>query len=214
MRVPLLLLVIFLCTNLVSVILYYWKYDLIYSNGDFKNTLKQKIESNITSEYRYDLEREYNSVLGKDNRGLELLLLLSGIIFAIIAVLLQICKTCWKIGRLVISLLLITICLFFAYFSLDNSFKVKNKVNLTDEEIYVFDEEFNNELKEQLNIMYERKNYLIICGIIFTVGLFAQYIIILIDIEIWYSNEEKNENNNTLGQDVVVYQETDRQRNN
>ena len=143
MRVPLLLLVIFLCTNLVSVILYYCKYDLIYSNGDFKNTLKQKIESNITSEYRYDLEREYNSVLGKDNRGLELLLLLSGIIFAIIAVLLQICKTCWKIGRLVISLLLITICLFFAYFSLDNSFKVKNKVNLTDEEIYVFDEEFN-----------------------------------------------------------------------
>ena len=214
MRVLLLLLVIFLCTNLVSVILYYCKYDLIYSNGDFKNTLKQKLESNITSEYRYDLEREYNSVLGKDNRGLELLLLLSGIIFAIIAVLLQICKTCWKIGRLVISLLLITICLFFAYFSLDNSFKVKNKVNLTDEEIYVFDEEFNNKLKEELNIMYERKNYLIIYGIIFTVGLFAQYIIILIDIEIWYSNEEKNENNNTLGQDVVVYQETDRQKNN
>ena len=216
MRIILLLLSILLCINLVSLILYHIKHDLIYKNKDFRIMLNEKIELEPKYNPKYKYQNEFNSVFGNSFSpdATEFFPFLLCLVFSIIAVLLQLCKTCWKIGRSIISLILITPFFFYAYYALNTSFKAKNKLNLVDEEIYVFDDEFNSELKEKLKTMYERKIYMITCSLIFSIGIFVQFILILIDIEIWYSNEEKDNNNNVLGQDVVVYQETDRQRNN
>ena len=216
MRIIPLLLLILLFINLVSLILYYIKYDLIHKNRDFKNTLKEKIELEPKYDPKYKYESEFNSVFGDSSSSdvIKFLSFLFCLVFLIIAISLQLCKTCWKIGRSIISLILITPFLFYAYYALKTSFKTKNILNLKEEEIYVFDDEFNNELKEKIQIMYERKIYMIAFSLIFSIGIVIQFILLLIDIEIWYSNEENNDNSNVIGQDVVVYQETDRQKNN
>ena len=102
-----------------------------------------------------------------------------------------------------------------AIINLVDSIKLKYKLDLLDEEIYIFDDEFNNEIKEKFTILYETKIYMIICSFIWLLGMIAQFVLIILNLKIVYSKKKnnKNKNSNTNRQDVIVYQDTERQKN-
>ena len=43
------------------------------------------------------------------------------------------------------------------------AFEVKYKLRLSDDETYIFNDKFNEEVKENVVYMYNRKIYLIVC---------------------------------------------------
>ena len=220
MRIILLVLFILLCTNLASLLLYYNRYMLTIAYEDFMNRLKEKLELKFGNDIIY---KEYESLFGKYGpfmlygltKLVVYLFLIIEIAFLVIPILFQTCNKCCKICRAIISLLLLIVALFFSIGYLISSFKIKNRVNLTDEEIYIFDDEFNNEIKKNIKTMYDRKIYLITCRFFELAGIIAQFILIIIDLVKTYSNKNKNEinNDNYQVQNVIIY-ETERQKNN
>ena len=218
MRIILLLLFILLCTNLVSLLLYYNRTMLTFTYEDFMKRLKEKLELKFGNDYIY---KEYESLFGKYNKFYKtseiifLFLILIEISILVIPILFQVCNKCCKNCRAIISLLLLLVCLFFAIIFLIGSFNTKSRLNLTDEEIYIFDVEFNKEIKENIKTMYDRKIYLITSRFFEAAGIIAQFVLIIIDLVKTYSNKNKNEinNDNVQVQNVIVY-ETERLRNN
>ena len=83
------------------------------------------------------------------------------------------CKKCCDFFFPIYCLLNMIIYLYFA-------FSAKYKVDIPENEIYVYDEEFNKELKKNLDFMYERKIYLIVCVFVAIAGIITQFILILI----------------------------------
>lgn len=79
--------------------------------------------------------------------------------FLLIAVLLETCRDCMKIFRGVFSLFLLTFCEVIFIFYLVESIKTKHKLDLSDSQIYLYDAEFNDEIKNNLNMMAKRKIY-------------------------------------------------------
>ena len=102
-----------------------------------------------------------------------------------------------------------------AIINLVDSFKLKYRLDLPDEEIYIFDDEYNNEIREKFTIMYETKIYMIACSFIWLVGMLSQFALIILNLKIVYSKKKNNKNNNlnTNRQDVFVFQDTERQKN-
>ena len=97
------------------------------------------------------------------------------------------------------------------------SFLIQNKVNLTKQEIYIFDDEFNKEVKNNLKKMYYRKIYMMLYSIIVSIGSLIQFILIVLDIKLTYQmkglNINKN-NNDIKEEEITVQQENKRQNNN
>ena len=91
-----------------------------------------------------------------------------------------------------------------------DSFRIKNEVNFTDDEIYIFDSSFNNEIKEKLQIMYDRKIYMIIFGFVAIIGEISQFALIIVDLVKFKKNLNVENNNNINEQHVAVFQETER----
>ena len=93
------------------------------------------------------------------------------------------------------------------------SIMTKYKVNLTDEQIYMYDTEFNKEIKEKLDMMFERKIYMLSFSIFLTLAVLTQYILIIIDIHLFKKKKNNiNINNNTQPQ-IAVNQESERELN-
>ena len=91
-----------------------------------------------------------------------------------------------------------------------DSFRIKNEVNFTDDEIYIFDSSFNNEIKEKLQIMHDRKIYMIIFGFVAIIGEISQFALIIVDLVKFKKNLNVENNNNINEQHVAVFQETER----
>ena len=142
-----------------------------------------------------------------------LLLMIIDDVILLIGILLQTCKECMKICRGVFSLifLIISAILFIGY--LIESIITKYKINFPDSQIYVYDEKFNKEIKNNLDMMFERKIYMLCFSIYLTLSVIAQIIIIIIDIHL-FKKKEKNINNNNAQPQITVYQETEREANN
>jgi hypothetical protein len=134
-------------------------------------------------------------------------------VILIIGILLQTCRECMKICRGVFSLifLIISAILFIGY--LIESIITKYKINFPDSQIYVYDEEFNKKIKNNLDMMFERKIYMLCFSIYLTLSVIAQIILIIIDIHL-FKKKEKNINNNNAQPQITVYQETEREANN
>ena len=112
--------------------------------------------------------------------------------------------------RGVFSLVLLSLCFIISLFSLIESIKTKYKVDLSDNQIYVYDIEFNKKIKEKLNMMYERKIYMLAFSIFLTLSIIVQITLIIIDIQLFEKKKNKindNNNNNTQPQ-IGVYQES------
>ena len=81
-----------------------------------------------------------------------------------------------------IILLVVSIC--FNFFNIFISFR-EDGVNLSDSKIYIYDKEFNNQIKEGLDFAYNRAKYL-------KATSFIVLIIILIEIPLLVSLKENN----------------------
>jgi hypothetical protein len=131
--------------------------------------------------------------------------------FLLIGVLLQTCRDCLKICRGVSSLILLSLCFIVALLTLIESIATKYKLDLSDNQIYLFDIEFNKKIKEKLNMMVERKIYMLVFSIFLTLSIIAQYTLIIIDIQL-FKKKKNNINNNTQPQ-IAVNQESERELN-
>ena len=134
-------------------------------------------------------------------------------VFLLIGVLLQTCRDCLKVCRDVFSLIFLALGFGAMVKYLVESIMTKYKVNLTNEDIYKYDTEFNKEIKEKLDMMFERKIYMLAFSIFLTLSVIAQFILIIIDIQLF--KKEKNNiniNNNTQPQ-IAVNQESERELN-
>jgi hypothetical protein len=142
-----------------------------------------------------------------------LLLMIIVDVILLIGIVLQTCRECLKICRGVFSLifLIISAILFIIY--LIESIITKYKINFPDSQIYVYDEKFNKKIKNNLDMMFERKIYMLCFSIYLTLSVIAQIIIIIIDIHL-FKKKEKNINNNNAQPQITVYQETEREANN
>jgi hypothetical protein len=134
-------------------------------------------------------------------------------VFLIIGVLLQTCRDCMKICRGVSSLILLSFCVIIAILCLVESIITKYKLDLPDSQIYLYDIEFNKKIKEKLNMMVERKIYMLAFSIFLTLSVIAQFILIIIDIQLFKKKKNNINNNNTQPQ-IGAYQETEREINN
>jgi len=221
MRIILLILIILFCIEATGLILFEIKFQLLYKYRDFMISLNDRLLLIYGENGDYSrIYGEYESVLGKslenNLRGIEgvILLFFDIIQFVILFIsnLLQLCNKCCKICRGVFSLLFHLIVFAYNLLNLLVSFSIKNKINLTDDEIYLFDEQFNNEIKKTLKIFYERKIYMITCLFFVCGAIIAQFVLIIIDLK-KSRDEDKKNNENVLEPQVVVFQETDGHRN-
>ena len=216
MRIILLLLFIILCIVIAAIILYLYKFHLAYEFGSFMSQLEYKLRLKYGDNHYLHFYEEYQSVFGKYEYlyglGAIFLYFFTAIEIAILilSILLQTCKSCCKICRGVFSLLLLFICIVYRMMLLIDSFRIKNEVNFTDDEIYIFDSSFNNEIKEKLQIMYDRKIYMIIFGFVAIIGEISQFALIIVDLVKFKKNLNVENNNNINEQHVAVFQETER----
>ena len=79
------------------------------------------------------------------------------------------CQKIMKYVLIILSFINMIIYLVIAFIS-------KYKVDLEDEKIYIFDDDFNNEIKANLNYMFIRKIFLIICPFAVIIGMVFQFI--------------------------------------
>ena len=178
--------------------------------------LKDKLRLKYGNNHYLHFYEEYQSVFGKYEYlyGIEAIFLYFftaiEIAILILSILLQTCKSCCKICRGVFSLLLLFICIVYRIMFLIDSFRIKNEVNFTDDEIYIFDSSFNNEIKEKLQIMHDRKIYMIIFGFVAIIGEISQFALIIVDLVKFKKNLNVENNNNINEQHVAVFQETER----
>ena len=131
--------------------------------------------------------------------------------FLLIGVLLQTCRDCLKVCRGVSSLILLTLCFGAMVKYLVESIMTQYKVNLTNEQIYMYDMEFNKKIKEKLDMMFDRKIYMLVFSIFLTLSAIAQYTLIIVDIQL-FKKKRNNINNNTQPQ-IAVNQESERESN-
>ena len=81
------------------------------------------------------------------------------------------------------------------------SFKAKYKIELNEDEIYRFDSEFNEEIKDNLNFMYNRKIYMFIFNFLSQICLILLTILIIVKYQI---NRKNNIEKNIFEKDIGV----------
>jgi len=133
--------------------------------------------------------------------------------FILLGVLLQTCRDCLKVCRGVFSLIFLTICFGSMVTYLVESIMTKYKVNLSDSQIYMYDSEFNKEIKEKLNMMFERKIYMLVFSIFLTLSAITQITLIIIDIILFKKKKNIMNNINNTQPQIAANQESERKFN-
>jgi len=227
MRVILLILFILLIGQFVVSFFFF-----IYHIEKYQLEFIRKLHDKMIEKYNFiiqDIFKEFEELFekyksgGKDtppiSEGVFVILFLLLFMFAsdaflLIGILLQTCRDCMKICRGVTSLILLTFCVILFILYLIESIKTKYKINFLDNRIYLYDEEFNKEIKEKLNMMVERKICMLVFSIFLTLSVIAQYILIIVDIILFKKKNNYINNNNNTQLQIGVYQESEREANN
>ena len=227
MRIILIILIILFCIEIAGVILFTNKYAWIDNCGTFMDHLEYQLKKIYNNSYEFYFNK-YIKVFGDDNNRFAVVIVGLYLTFfniielavLLISNLFQLCNKRWKICRAITSLLLLLICFGYSFLLLWHSFSFKSKVDLTDEEIYIFDEEFNNEIKNNLKYIHDRRIYLITCSFFVTAAILAEFVLIIIDVKLSKDEDKKNtaggtaNTNNAIEPQVIVFQNTETQRNN
>ena len=227
MRVILLILFILLIGQLLV------NYFLIFKNVDkYQIQFIEKLHGKMIEKYNFiiqDIFQEFEELFEEYKERTEsqninqaavqtvilILFMIASDAFLLIGVLLQTCRDCMKICRGVFSLIFLTFCGFLFIIYLSESITTKYKINFPDSRIYIYDEEFNKEIKEKLNMMVERKIYMLAFSIYLTLSLLAQYILIIVDIHLFKKKKKSNNNNiNNTQPQMGVYLESEKEANN
>lgn len=197
MKIINIILLAILILEIVALILFHIKYIAQFNFRNFMSTLYDKM--NLTEEYelreeyehreKYKKYEKYEAVFNKyyDNASLGfaistatslfvMILTIIALIFLVIWQFCGKCKNCKKCCDFFFPIYCLLNMIIYLYFA----FSAKYKVDIPENEIYVYDEEFNKELKKNLDFMYERKIYLIVCVFVAIAGIITQFILILI----------------------------------
>ena len=156
--------------------------------------------SNIVIEKFEDLFNDYKEMSGLDHLiykvlgFIPLLIIFIFLISSTIGCLCQKCrKNCCKCQKKCSYMYIIAAIVFsvpyivFAHYA-------KNKIDLTDEEIYQFDDDFNQKTKKNLKFMKTRK-IILIAGVIILYAMYVAHIILLCMIKKKKTIEEDNNTN-------------------
>ena len=225
--------ILIICSLVIvtSIIIFHIKFTAKYSFDYFMHTLKNKIyekeqqneERNETDNFSYDYLDKIEEVFGRysDTSGLTVAFYSLMSLFILIITIIEIiflliflrpkclccCKNCFSLFSPIHSLLNMIIYLILA-------FREKYKVNLEEEEIYIFDEEFNKEIRKNIDFMKKRKIYLIVCALLAFIGVLAQLVMVILN----YIKERNSRNNNYInnfnGQPQMVYSSENSQQKN
>ena len=172
--------------QIILIIFFHIKFVSQYDFKDFMASLQEReYERNHTDD---DIMIPYEKVFNRyyDNAGLSqglsivgsFLIMISTIITLITSGILQFCiikKNCGRKGAIV--------CIVYSFIAmmiyLVLGFNAEYKVNLKDEEIYVYDDEFNQEIKKNINFMKTRKIILILFSILVIFGIIFEFIVVV-----------------------------------
>ena len=157
---------------------------------DFKSRLDEKEEKGeIDSETYSKISREFEELLGRYDESSylsnsfysigSLLVMFFSVIAMIPSAILQFNKDKLCKNYAVTFLSVFSLALMYFYFKF--AFESEYKVNLTDDYIYIYDDTFNKEIKDNLDFMYKRKIYLIVCVFLAAIGMITLCIFAIID---------------------------------
>lgn len=200
------ILFVILIFEICFLILYYIKFKEQYKFNNFMSTICYEHD-----DLCYALEEVFNhysdtSGLGQAFECLGILFFMAIIILAVIIVLILKYFVKYSRTKLVCQIILLLFSLLVTgliYFR--NGIEAKYKVDISDDKIYIFDDEFNKEIKNNFDFMFKRKIYLVVYSIAIAVGIIAHIIIILIfkdDKEIFSITQVQNnqQSNNSTSQ--------------
>ena len=226
--------VILIVTSIIivaSIIIFHIKFTDKFSFDNFMHTLENKIyniqSTNETNKYPSELLDAFEEVFGRytDSSGLliafyilmSLFILIITIVEIIILLKFQFCKCGCRCNINCCSLFFPTHSLLNMIIYIVLAFGEKHKVNLEEKNIYVFDDDFNKEIRKNIDFMKTRKIYIIVCSFVAFIGIAVQLAMVIIN----YIKEKKRRkgmnNNNHLNsfnaQPQMVYSEDTSQQN-
>ena len=174
--------------EIILLVIYHFLYMSEFDFKDFMEKLYEKLKgfSNYDDQYYQAFEDLFNRYY--DSTGLFFMVnfLKSLAIFVAISLLLffmfllQIKCFCKQNDylRYILSIISLILCFGVAFSYLIIAFNLKYTIKLKEDEIYIFDNDFNNEIKENIDYMYNRRIYMIVC--VFFAQLFMICHIVLI----------------------------------
>ena len=193
------ILIILSILELIALIIFGLKYLSDFNFKEFMEKLNQKLnelgenDQDYLEAFEYLFHRYYDStgLFAFANFLKSASIFVITIILLLIMILFQINYICKQkeFLRFILSIAFLLICFCLEFIYIYFAFKAKYKIKLTEDEIYIFDDEFNKEIKQNLDFMYERRIYMIVCPFFTQFCFLCQIILILIKDKII-----KNEN--------------------
>ena len=177
----------------IPLIIYFWSYGAEYSYRQFmedfndeiyKLKLESKEEDRIINAFER-LFHKYGDSSGISGLGQYLTsFAINTVIFGlIIPVLILQCPNICKNGILaktIASIILLVIAFLFAILYDSFAFDAKYKLDLNDDEIYIYPDKFNKEVKENLDSRYNRRKNMIICAFLAQSVMIIQAILVIL----------------------------------
>ena len=189
MKVYQIIITLILTIEIASLIFFHGQYISQFEFKEFmvelehKETLQNKtIDESTLIEFRHLFNSYFDNSLAGYNAKIfgSFWIMFSTIILIAALSVFEACKTdaffnkSWCIYFIPVYSLLTMI----IYISI--AFSSNDKLNLTNDKIYLYDDAFNNEIKNNLNFMVKRKLYLIICSLVSLFGIIVISIIGLV----------------------------------
>ena len=185
--------------SLISLILFIVVYMSEYNFKSFMEELKDKLYSLGEFDYKYynaflSLFNEYydTTTLTVTFNALKAFCVIFSIFCLLLTVLLWQNNYCLKqrqFLRYILSIIYLILCLGIAFVFVVFSLNAKNKVDLSEDTIYRFDDEFNQKVKSNLNYMYNRKIYMFTCVFFSQICFVAMGVIIVVQYQM---NKKQN----------------------
>ena len=223
MRYRNVILIVLLIPIYAAIILYFFKFVTKFKFNDFMSTLEYKLYENKIKPNETNADEiitEFSKVFFdySGNNWFSILILKLGALIILILtaiellllVIIQLKRTCCGCCKETFSFIFTIHSLFdmliYFVFSFDPV-----EINLEEDQIYSFDEEFNKEIKNNLDFMKKRRIYLIVCSSVAILGVIAQLVIVILNMrqDCCYKNK-----NNDIPEIVVYTAENTNQANN
>ena len=194
MKIYQLIITLILTIEIAALIIFHSQYISQFEYKEFMEELQIKenlqnktIDANTLIEFRHLFNSYFEDSIAGYNAKIfgSFWLMFSTIILVALLSVFETCKTEAFFNKLwcaylipAYSLLSVIAYILIAFFSQD-------KLSLSDDKIYLYDDEFNSEIKNNLDFMAKRKLFLIISSLVSLCG------IIVISIIVWVRNHEQ-----------------------
>ena len=201
MKIYQIIITLVLTIEIVALIIFHAQYISQFKFKEFmaelqvKENLQNKtIDANTLIEFRHLFNSYFEDSISGYNAKIfgSFWIMFSTIILIASLSVFQACKTeiffnkSWCTYSIpVYSLLCMIAYILIAFFSQD-------KLNLSDDKIYLYDDEFNNKIKNNLYFMAKRKLYLIICSLVGIFGIIVISVIAIVRHKEGYKYNLKN----------------------